>query len=268
MITGSIVTFHNSENDIRKVIDSFLGDKNELILFIIDNSSNDSLSKLCNDSRIHYIHNNKNLGFGAAHNIAFNQAYELNSEYHFLLNPDIHFNPSVVNDLVSKANSDHKIGIIMPKIIYPDGSIQHLCKLLPTPLDLIVRRFLPNSNFKNSFKEKYELHFLSQTKESEIPCLSGCFMLLRSSTLKLVNGFDDRYFMYLEVVDLCRKMGEISKLIYYPNCSVIHNYEKGSYSNLKLLYFHIRSAIKYFNKWGWIFDHKRKKINNKILINK
>ena len=86
MITGSIVTYHNSEYDIKKVIDSFLGDNNELLLFVIDNSSNDSLSKLCNDYRIRYIYNNKNLGFGAAHNIAFNQAYELNSEYHFLLN--------------------------------------------------------------------------------------------------------------------------------------------------------------------------------------
>jgi len=268
MITGSIVTYHNSEYDIKKVIDSFLGDNNELLLFVIDNSSNDSLSKLCNDYRIRYIYNNKNLGFGAAHNIAFNQAYELNSEYHFLLNPDIHFNPSIVDDLVRKANSDHQIGLIMPRNPYPDGSIQHLCKLLPTPLDLMVRRFLPNSNFKNKLKEKYELHLLSHTKESEIPCLSGCFMLLRSSTLKLVNGFDDRYFMYLEDVDLCRKMGAISKLIYYPNYSVIHNYEKGSYSNIKLLYFHIRSAIKYFNKWGWIFDQKRKRINNKILRNK
>ena len=268
MITGSIVIYHNSECDIKKVIDSFLGDNNKVLLFVIDNSSNDSLSKLCNDFRIRYIFNNKNLGFGAAHNIAFNKAYELNSKYHFLLNPDITFNPSIVNCLVKKANSDNKIGIIMPRIIYPDGSIQHLCKLLPTPFDLIIRRFLPNNNLKNSLKSKYELHFISQTKEAEIPCLSGCFMLLRSSILKQIGGFDERYFMYLEDVDLCRQMGSVSKLIYYPHYSVIHNYEKGSYTNKKLRNFHISSAIKYFNKWGWLFDQKRKRINNKILINR
>ena len=60
MITGSIVAYHNSEYDIKKVIDSFLGNNNKLLLFVIDNSSNDSLSKLCKDSRIRYVFNNKN----------------------------------------------------------------------------------------------------------------------------------------------------------------------------------------------------------------
>lgn len=265
LITGSIVTYHNSKCEINKVIQSFLGNSIESILFIIDNSSDNSLSSLCTDPRIRYIFNNKNLGFGTAHNIAFEEAYKVGSKYHFLLNPDIYFNNTIIQDLVEKANTDSSIGLLMPKIIYPNGETQYLCKLLPTPIDLIIRRFVPIERIKNILKKRYELRFMSYEEETEIPCLSGCFMLIRSSILEEVKGFDERYFMYLEDVDLCRKIGNVSKLIYYPNSSVVHNYEKGSYKNKKLLNYHINSAVKYFNKWGWLFDKKRKITNKRTL---
>ena len=265
ILTGSIVTYHNSVNDIQKVIDSFLGYEKEITLFVIDNSSNDSLSKLCNDSRIRYIYNNKNLGFGAAHNIAFRHAYKLNSSYHILLNPDICFEPLIIEDLLIKVNTDSSIGLLMPKIIYPDGLTQHLCKLIPTPLDLLLRRFIFNKKLNTKLQNKYELRFFSYEKEAEIPILSGCFMVLKTSVVQKINGFDERFFMYLEDVDLCRRVGELNKVLYYPEVEVTHNYEKGSYKNIKLLYFHIKSAIKYFNKWGWFFDRKRKEVNDNTL---
>ena len=71
--------------------------------------------------------------------------------------------------------------------------------------------------------------------------------------------------MYLEDVDLSRRIAEVSKVLFYPEVTVIHEYEKGSYKNKILLYYHIKSAIQYFNKWGWIYDSKRKEINNTTL---
>lgn len=265
MITGSIVTYHNSEDDIKKVIDSFLGFGLDSILFIVDNSSNDSLSSLSNNIRIRYIYNNENIGFGAAHNVAFKEAYKLGSSYHILLNPDIYFSSTIISVLIKKMNLDSTIGLIMPKIVYPNGQTQYLCKLLPTPKDLILRRFIPFKKIKEKHEVRYELRFFSYNKEVEIPVLSGCFMIIRTSVLKRVNGFDEQFFMYLEDVDLCRRIGKISKLIYFPEVKVTHNYEKGSYSNSKLLLFHIKSAIRYFNKWGWMFDKERIKINKKAL---
>jgi hypothetical protein len=90
-------------------------------------------------------------------------------------------------------------------------------------------------------------------------------MMIRTSVLKSVNGFDERFFMYLEDVDLCRRIGKLSRIVYYPKVAIVHNYEKGSYKNKKLLVYHIKSAMKYFNKWGWIFDKNRSKINLKTL---
>lgn len=267
MVTGSIVTYHNSKEEIKKVIYSFLGYQCDSILFVIDNSIDNSISELCQDSRVRYIFNNANIGFGAAHNIALKEVSKLCSSYHVLLNPDVYFNPIIINDLVVKADSDSSIGLIMPKILYPDGSTQYLCKLIPTPMDLLLRRFISNKAFKIKLTNKYELKFFSYDKEAEIPVVSGCFMFIKTSILQKINGFDERFFMYLEDVDLCRRAGELSKVLYFPEVSVIHNYEKGSYKNTKLLKYHINSAIKYFNKWGWVFDRKRKEINDRTLRN-
>lgn len=265
IISASLVVYHNSKKDIEKVINSFLGIEFDKILFIIDNSSNDSLSELCNNSSIRYIFNNSNIGFGAAHNIGFREAHKINSTYHIILNPDVYFNSSIINELVDKVSADNSIGLIMPKICYPDGSTQYLCKLIPTPIDLLLRRFVVNKALLKIIINRYELRFFSYKDEAEIPVMSGCFMFVKFSVLYEINGFDERFFMYLEDVDLCRRLNEISKLVYYPKVKVFHNYEKGSYKNYTLLKYHIKSAIKYFNKWGWFFDVKRRVINKKTL---
>ena len=88
---------------------------------------------------------------------------------------------------------------------------------------------------------------------------------MRVDVLKRTGGFDERFFMYAEDLDLCRRIGEVAKTIYYPVVSIFHEYGKGSYKNRKLLKYHICSVIKYFNKWGWWFDSKRTKRNNHCL---
>lgn len=81
----------------------------------------------------------------------------------------------------------------------------------------------------------------------------------------MTGGFDERFFMYLEDNDLSRRVGQVSRTMFYPHVSVIHEYKKGSYKNPKLLIYHITSAVKYFNKWGWMFDNEKKKVNHLVL---
>lgn len=83
-------------------------------------------------------------------------------------------------------------------------------------------------------------------------------MFARMSILKQVDGFDERYFMYAEDLDLCRRIGKVAQTMYYPKVSVYHAYAKGSYKNRKLLRYHMCSMIKYFNKWGWLWVLKEK----------
>lgn len=90
-------------------------------------------------------------------------------------------------------------------------------------------------------------------------------MFMRVSVLKQIGGFDERFFMYAEDLDLCRRIGEVAKTVYYPKVFVYHEYAKGSYKNKKLLKYHIQSVVKYFNKWGWVFDNKRRLVNQRFL---
>jgi GT2 family glycosyltransferase len=152
----------------------------------------------------------------------------------------------------------------MPKVYYPDGEIQYLCKLLPTPFDLIFRRFLPNSWTKKQ-TEKFELRNSGYNKILDVPYLSGCFMLLRTDALKEVGLFDERFFMYPEDIDLTRRINRKFRTVFYPEVSIVHHHARSSYLNLKMLWIHTTNMIRYFNKWGWFFDRERKIINKKTL---
>ncbi|RYE18654.1 MAG: glycosyltransferase family 2 protein, partial [Sphingobacteriaceae bacterium] len=98
-------------------------------------------------------------------------------------------------------------------------------------------------------------------KQMIIPNLPGCFMFVNTSIINKISGFDERFFMYVEDIDLSRRLHDISQTIYYPEIVIEHQLARGSKNNLKLMFYHIVSQIYYFNKWGWFKDKKRKEIN-------
>ena len=263
MITASIVTYHHPNSEIGKVVDCILQSKVHR-LYIIDNSANDALRSLEKISaKIRYIHN-ANIGYGGAHNIAIREAIENGAKYHVVINPDIYFFPGTI-ELLSDYMDQHKdVGQVMPKVLYPNGELQHLCKLLPTPMDLLFRRFLPDQ-FLNQRRSRFEMRFSGYNKEMNVPFLSGCFMFLRIDALKETGLFDERFFMYGEDIDLCRRIHRKYKTMYYPQAIITHVHEAASYKNKKMLRIHICNIIKYFNKWGWIIDSERIKVNKAAI---
>ncbi|MDR3246584.1 MAG: glycosyltransferase [Prevotellaceae bacterium] len=264
MITASIVTYKTNIEELKKVL-TCTADSIVEIIYVIDNSPVDELKIISEYSdKIIYIFNNVNLGYGKAHNIAIRKSIEKQAKYHIVINPDIYFNEGVIETLSEFMDSNIDVGLVMPKVLYANGEIQYLCKLLPTPIDLIGRRFIPFKKYINDRDVRYELRFTDYQTIMEVPSLSGCFMFIRTDILSKTGGFDERYFMYAEDLDLCRKINKIAKNIYFPHVSIYHRYAKESYNNLRLLKYHIISAIKYFNKWGWFFDNERTKVNREI----
>ena len=118
----------------------------------------------------------------------------------------------------------------------------------------------------NRRNEIFELRFTNYNRIMEVPYLSGCFMFLRINAIKEVGFFDENIFMYGEETDLCRRL--ISKnyqTIFYPEATITHEFAKGSHKSLRLTWIGIKSAIYYFNKWGWFFDVERNRINKETL---
>lgn len=266
LLTATIVLYNNNKSVLEKTIASFLDTSLNVTLYLIDNSPTDELKSLVTDPRIEYCHNPTNPGFGAAHNIAIRKAIDIGAKYHLVLNPDIYFDKGTIEKIVQYMDTNSKIGNLMPKVFYPDGSTQYLCKLLPTPYDWIGRRFNPFKKMVDRRNEIFELRFTNYNKIMEVPYLSGCFMFLRLEAIKKIGFFDENIFMYGEETDLCRRLiiGGY-KTIFYPDASITHIFEKGSHKSWRLTWIGIKSAIYYFNKWGWVLDKQRNHINNKTL---
>jgi len=266
-LTVSIVTYYDEGygdvNDLVRCLESVLKTRLKIKLIVVDNSSKKLSLDILKDKRIEYVFNGKNVGFGRAHNIALKKVFG-KSKYHLILNPDVYFEDDVLFELKNYMDKNNKAVAVSPKILYPDGRTQYLCKLLPTPADLIFRRFVPLKKYKEKRNFVYELRFTSYKKEMKVPVISGCFMFIRTDILEKIKGFDERFFLYLEDVDLCRRLLKFGDIIFYPNAKIIHKFERGSYKKMKLMAVHIISAIKYFNKWGWV-DKERDEINKNFL---
>ncbi|MDQ1087555.1 glycosyltransferase family 2 protein [Siphonobacter sp. SORGH_AS_1065] len=255
-LTAAIVTYNNDQRILKEAIDSFLDTELVIKLFIIDNSPEDSIRVLLTDSRIEYIFNNANLGFGKAHNIGIKLSQACSAEYHLVLNPDVYFSKGTLEKIYFFLNAHPEYGLLMPKVIYPNGETQYLCKNPPSLSTLILRRFMPNG-IRKLFKKKldkfeYRDHNYDSIIEN-VPYLSGCFMFFRNETLKKVGGFDERIFMYMEDADITYRTLSYAKTVYYPEATITHHFAKGSYKNFKLMYYNIEGAFIYFKKWGLKF---------------
>ncbi|OFX75054.1 MAG: hypothetical protein A2W97_13070 [Bacteroidetes bacterium GWE2_40_63] len=263
-VTATIVTFNNDHSILRKTIDSFLETTMECFLYIVDNSPNRSIESLCNDDKIEYIFAGCNKGFGFGHNIILRQKEKL-GKYHLILNPDIVIPKGVLEELVGYYENNPEIGMLTPRIFFPDDTIQYLPKILPIPLNLIIR-FLPF--LQPFFRKRADNYILKNAKYDEpfkIGILSGCFMLVKTDKLK-DHLFDERFFMYFEDVDFSRRIGMENDLVMYPFVHVYHDYGRGAHQSYFLFKIFLNSLLKYFNKWGWVFDGYRRQKNKKIIM--
>lgn len=264
-VTATIVTYKGSIEDLNKAVSSFLNTALNVRLYIIDNSPTDDLKKQFTDSRIEYIYNNKNVGFGRGHNIAIKKIIST-TKYHLVLNPDIYFDVGVLEELLSYMDKNSSVGLVVPKVVYPNGNIQYISKLIPSPLDFFIRRLIPFKKMKNLLTKKFELRFTDYNSIIEAPYLSGCFMIFRIDILAAINGFDENIFMHMEDLDITRRvLNSGYKTIFYPKVTVIHNHEIKNMTNYNTLTIYLKSAFYYFNKWGWFFDKNRNEVNRKTI---
>ena len=266
-VSVSIVTYKNSIQEIKEALRCVLDSANICKVYIIDNSPSNELSELDKiDNRIEYHFLQKNIGFGRGHNIALNKSIDKKIEYHLILNPDVTFNNGTIEGLVNFLNQRPNCGMLMPKVYYKDGKRQYLCKKLPNPIEIFGRR-IGNRAITDRLINKLELREYNQEEILNIPYLSGCFLLCRVDCFNIAGMFDERYFMYMEDLDLSRSFHRHFETLFYPDISIIHGYRSESKRNIILLVHHIISAIKYFTKYGWIFDNEKKIINKKLFNN-
>lgn len=259
----SIVLYNNKFDEVKALVSSLRSNPTVKRIFLIDNSKTRDDDYLGLD--VTYVFNDINLGYGRGHNIALRQTlYDKMSPIHIVMNADVHLEPEIIDNIVAYMCQHTDVAMLMPKVYYPNNKIQYLCRLLPTPIDLFGRRFLPK-RFMRRRVERLEMRHTDYNKIIEVPHISGCFMTIRTEVLEKSGLFDERFFLYLEDVDLTRRISRWGKTIFYPKVHIVHKHNRGSYNSFKLLIRHITSAYKYFRKWGFFSDKEREVINRKIF---
>ena len=250
-----IVAYNNYE-DIKAAISSmerYTSAKLTKKLYIVDNgvkvSSPSDVNKfkryIESKKEIEYIDTGENLGFGKGHNQVLNI---IDSEYHAIVNPDILFCEDAFSHILNWMDAHKEVGMVIPDIRDELGNRQQVYREELTIFDMFIRFFC-----KKLFPRRVRKHTMQDkdySKPFQVPFGQGSFLVVRSKLFKKLDGFDENFFMYVEDADFCKRVNQVSKLMYFQGAKVIHKWEKGSHGNKILFKYHVRSMWYYFKKWG------------------
>ncbi len=253
-VSACIVT-HKCYDDCREaVISLFEHTKNvDFTLYIVDNNSKDgSLEKLKAEfPQIVAIQNGDNKGFGHGHNTVVPL---IESQYHAVINPDVVIDQNILKELADYLAQNEDIGVVTPKILFPDGGDQQLPKRDPCFLSLLGRHM-----FKKKLKpvvEHYQMLDEDLSKPIDVEFATGCFFVIRTGLFKALGGFDERWFMYFEDMDITRRARAATRAVYYPYAYVYHKWERSSSRKFKFFVILVLGMFKYFAKWGFRYSYK------------
>lgn len=253
-ISASIVTYNN-QNEIRGVLDSLINSSciDSMQIYVVDNCSQDDTINIVNKEypSVTVIHSPKNGGYGFGHN----QAIKItNAKYHFVINPDILFDTSLIERIVEFLDTHEDIVLAIPAVYDEAGILKYPPKRNPR-VRYLLSRFLPNNKLTNSWREEYEMRHQCDKDEEylEIEVCSGSFMSMRMDAVRKIGGFDERYFMYFEDMDISRQLSRFGRIVCMKHFKVVHEGKRAAHHSNNAKKMMLDSMIKYFNKWGWRF---------------
>lgn len=250
-ISVSIVTY-NSRNEIDDVLislkKSIIGA--EIVVYLVDNASSDDTLKYVesNYGDVKIIRANENVGYGAGHNKAIKL---IASDYHFIINPDIKFEPYLLQNIIAFLNDNMDVSLAIPKVKGYDDKDNVVPRRYPTLRRLLGSFFGTKTALLKKWRDDYYMVDADVSKPFDIDICSGCFMVFRSTALKLAGGFDERFFLYFEDFDLSRRIKEFGRVVCVPQFTVKHEAQREGHRSSKSFLLLFKSMCKYFNKWGW-----------------
>jgi len=235
-----IIVSYNSLFWLRKTLDSldrfYLPySKYNIIITVVDNASTDDTVNVLETEyrKINLIKSNTNLGFSAGNNLALKKS---NADYIMLLNSDMELTEKSKNidSTIEYLESDRNIGMITPKLLLSNGKLDPAChRGEPSLLDV----FFYFSGFEKLFPKikfftKYHMLYKDFSTMHEVDAVTGACMLMKNDILEKIGYFDERFFMYSEDMDLCRRFRLAGyKIIYYPDVEIIHHKYKSGLSS-------------------------------------
>ncbi len=226
-------------------------------IIVLDNYSADlSSADLKQFGGIKYIMNGRNVGFSAANNQGIKLAQ---GKYIVIMNPDTQAQNNVFSKLYDFMENNPKVGVVGPKQFNPDQTVQETCFRWPGLFTPLYRR-TPLAKTSSGRRDLDRFLYKDYNKSSikEVDWILGSFLFCRAAALRRVGVFDEKFFLYFEDTDLCRRFWQAGwKVVYHPDASITHNHKRQSASAPWYNFFsslaawhHIFSWIRYLRKWG------------------
>lgn len=224
---------------------------------IVDNASpNGDLEKLeaffASEKQVHVIGLQQNLGFGGGYRegVRF-----VTGNYIAIVNPDIQVEAGCFETLLAVIEVNEKVGLLAPRLLNPDGSMQQNARRFPSPWVMFGRRLF--GKFSWAYDSDKSWYDVSQTQPIAVDWVQGSFMFMRTQFFKVdLGGFDERFFLFLEDTDLCRRVWMSGKKVWLvPLARARHGVDRLSGGNFfqavrkKTFWIHVSSAFKYFFKY-------------------
>ena len=262
-----VIVNYKTKNDIDVCLFSLFRELEEsdlkVVIHVMDNSQNiDGIKEVIKEKypEVRYIDSGGNIGFGAAQNIGLKKE---KARYYLVLNPDVEFIEGQITlaRMIKYMDDNVSVGITGPKNINIDGSIQLSCARNFGVFDQIARRLELDRKSKY-FKRKVDAYLMrdfDHNKTIDVDWIIGSFMFVRAKTIEKIGYFDDRFFMYFEDCDLCRRSWESGLSVKYVHDILInHKHKRDSAEEHpfmspfvnRVTRIHIMSWIKYILKWG------------------
>jgi GT2 family glycosyltransferase len=224
-------------------------------IFVVDNASRDESAKTVRVEfpQVKLIANQENRGFATANNQAIKQA---SGEYILLLNPDTIILNNAIGKCLNFFKNRPKIGILGCKLLNSDKTWQPSCRTFPTLLSQVVI-LLKIHNFFPSLIKKYLMLEMNPQKMQEVDQVMGAFFLIKNEVIKKIGLLDEKYWIWFEEVDFCKKAKSAGyKILYWPDASIIH-YKAKSFTQALTIkkQWHLNaSMLRYFWKFHSFFS--------------
>lgn len=248
-VSACIVLYHAPES-VLDTVQCLEASDLPISLYVVDNSPEDTMAERirwsCPGAEI--LPQRANLGFGKGNNAVLPH---LKSCYHLLVNPDVTFPPDLISQMVSYMDAHPEISILTPRVFSPDGTEQFLPKKQPTLHYLLGGRLEKLGGCFRAWRAEYTLEKEQVAIPTAVGFATGCFLLIRTSVFRQLNGFDPRFFLYQEDSDLSRRAMEIGPIVYHPDMCITHAWARENTHTLKGNLRQVSSIIKFFMKWGW-----------------
>lgn len=221
----------NTKELLKKCIGS-IKDRTEGLTYeivIVDNNSQDDSTQMVRQSfpECSIVESKKNLGFAKGNNEAVTKA---TGKYILYLNPDTELITNAIFGMFLFLERNADFGAVGCKLVTSDGQIQFTCaRTFPTPFNQFALLSMLNRLFPQSrCFSTVEMNYWNHADSREIDCLSGACIMARKHIIDTLNGFDEKYFMYAEDVDLCYRIKKESWKIYYLAEERIFHHEGAS----------------------------------------